>query len=388
MIEEQDIKSVGIKTRKTRVIIKLIAISFVVVLQWTFISDFHGFLKIMKTVDLTGSSRTKAAMEYQPTIVKKKPKEATLADLTKWQHDRELLCNNSTNLSWMTNRVYPLDTFQRIPNIVHQTSQTRCIHDKFFQLTKRWQEMANYSYYFHDDAAVWRLINRDEGWVEFPHLLTVLHCVNSMTAISDVWRYLVLWEYGGIYSDLDSTPNAWTPDFILPDDDALFVVEHYDAPSQYWMAVSPKHPILYHAIHHALLKLLILKEVGNLDAALVTGPFALLDAFTWFMHDVGVSVGKPVVAGFYQGKYNRSVRIIGKGRGESNEFINRDAIGGGKQNIYRENMNMSHFSQMRRRWRTSNRTCLSVIYDVTVGPPPGFEAGRIGLDHRPSTSDP
>jgi mannosyltransferase OCH1-like enzyme len=43
----------------------------------------------------------------------------------------------------------------------------------------------------------------------------------------DLWRLLVLWKFGGIYADLDSSPvpsrfNATT---ITPEDDAFFVLE-------------------------------------------------------------------------------------------------------------------------------------------------------------------
>jgi mannosyltransferase OCH1-like enzyme len=306
-----------------------------------------------------------------------------LVHLTRSDRSSNHTCS-SPHTRWKANRASPLDTSKRIPNTVHQTSKSRCLYGRFYGLATRWSNLTMYSYYLHDDEAVWRLIHRKDGWPEFPHLSHVIQCANSMTAVSDIWRYLILWEYGGIYSDLDSSPNAWTPDYILPDDDAMFVVENFDAPSQYWMAVSPKHPILYYAIHHTLANLLSLKEVGNMDAAIVTGPYALLDAFSWFMADVGVYVTKPVVSGTYQGRYNRSVRIIGQGRSRSSDIITRDAIGPGFRKKLYQFMNMTHFSQWTRNWRISNRSCLSIQYDVTLGPPPGFTAGRIGVDHRRS----
>ena len=43
----------------------------------------------------------------------------------------------------------------------------------------------------------------------------------------DVWRLLVLWEYGGIYADMDTSPvpELFNGDTITADDDAFFVQE-------------------------------------------------------------------------------------------------------------------------------------------------------------------
>eukprot|EP00543_Licmophora_paradoxa_P006335 CAMPEP_0202449336 /NCGR_PEP_ID=MMETSP1360-20130828/8073_1 /ASSEMBLY_ACC=CAM_ASM_000848 /TAXON_ID=515479 /ORGANISM="Licmophora paradoxa, Strain CCMP2313" /LENGTH=212 /DNA_ID=CAMNT_0049067219 /DNA_START=90 /DNA_END=728 /DNA_ORIENTATION=+ len=191
-----------------------------------------------------------------------------------------------------------------------------------------------------------------------------------MTAVSDVWRYLVLWEYGGIYADLDSKPASWNPQTIQSNDDAYFVVEFYDAPSQYWMAVSPKHPIMYYAIQQALFKVMGASKPRILDASFTTGPFALLDAFSWFMLDVGQLKGKPVVAGTYHGRYNRTVRLDGMGRKKSDEIIKREAIGrNSKIQMYHE-MNMTHFMEDKKKGRQGSQethiTCFSQWYDRTA----------------------
>lgn len=105
--------------------------------------------------------------------------------------------NKTDPMIWIENNERPLDTSKRIPNIIHQTSRARCLYFKFQQLSQPWRDLATHSYYFHDDAAVWKLLDRD--WPEFPNLKHIARCLNSMTAVSDVWRLLVLWQYGGIY---------------------------------------------------------------------------------------------------------------------------------------------------------------------------------------------
>ena len=46
-------------------------------------------------------------------------------------------------------------------------------------------------------------------------------------AFIDIWRLLVLWEYGGIYADMDSSPvpDRFNASTIAADDDAFFVQE-------------------------------------------------------------------------------------------------------------------------------------------------------------------
>jgi hypothetical protein len=198
-----------------------------------------------------------------------------------------------------------------------------------------------------------------------------------MTAVTDIGRLLVLWECGGIYCDLDALPKKWRPDFIHPSDGAYFMVEQ-----QYWMAASPKHPMMFYSIQRALYNTLELLEIGDMDASLVTGPQAVMEGFTWFNKDVGVHVVKAVVEGVYVGRSNRSVRVVGIAE-KSNKVILRQGIGKNeKKKMYMYTMNMTHFYLLQRKWRASNRTCMAVVYDVRMGVPKGYQAGRISLDTR------
>ena len=306
------------------------------------------------TTDTTGSNRTSLTSA----------REECLQRNSEWIENQENTTVDDYNSTHQQ---------QRIPFIIHQTGSTRCIPTALAEAMSNWRNLSMYQYYFHDDDAVWRLLNQE--WPEFPYLKKLLRCLNSMTAVSDIWRLLVLWEYGGIYSDLDSIPNSWTPATIHPDDDAYMVVENYDAPSQYFMAVTPRHPLMFYSIHTAMSNILASRSVPLIDAAFVTGPFALLDGLTLFMLDVGQNVGKPVSGGFYQGANNRSVRIDGYGRQRSGEIILREAIKRRVKNIMYDAMNMTHFSDVTKARRNSGlrgRSCLAVLYDIDVGPPSWF----------------
>lgn len=235
---------------------------------------------------------------------------------------------------------------RKIPAIVHQTAKSRCVTQKVHGATQKWH-FAGYQYYFHDDEAVTRLFQRE--FPEFPHLgLISSRCLQHGTLRADLWRYLVLWVYGGIYADVDSAPAAFDPYASISDnDDALFVVEQYHLLSQWFMAVSPRHPLMFYAIQISLWNLLAAPDTGSISAAMYTGPHALHAAYIQFRKDAGAMVdtatkgNKPVWSGHFVGTFNRSVTVLGEASNQ-NKYVNRDVLGGKKKRQY-EKMGMRHF---------------------------------------------
>jgi hypothetical protein len=138
----------------------------------------------------------------------------------------------------------------KIPRIIHQTSKSRCVTRRVARAIEKWQ-FTGWDYYFHDDEAVRRLLHTE--FPEFPHLsLVSKYCLIHGTVKADLWRYLVLWVYGGIYADIDAVPAMFGSDTLSTEDDAFFVVEQYHLLSQYFMALSPRHPLMYYAIQKCL----------------------------------------------------------------------------------------------------------------------------------------
>jgi hypothetical protein len=257
---------------------------------------------------------------------------------------------------------------KKIPRIIHQTSKSRCVTQRVAAAAEQWRGL-NWRHYFHDDGAVRKLLLAELR--EFPHLVDLAAaggCLAHGTLRADVWRYLVLWVYGGIYVDIDAVPgekfNAETT--IQETDDALFVVEQYHLLSQYFMAVSPRHPLMYYALQHSMANLLKAPDTGTIPAAAFTGPHALHAAYMSFRKDAGEFVeawgaGKmPVRAGHYLGSYNRSVTVLGVASNQ-NEYINRDVLGNAKKREYRK-MGMRHFQEDKK--HATGKSCLSSLLDL------------------------
>ena len=104
-------------------------------------------------------------------------------------------------------------TGRNIPRTIHMTSKTRCMTSQFAEIIDQWRceypcnlmvcassqavfsSVDNHSLFLHDDAAVDELLY-GRHWPEFPALHQALHCLVSGAAKADIWRALVLYEYG------------------------------------------------------------------------------------------------------------------------------------------------------------------------------------------------
>jgi mannosyltransferase OCH1-like enzyme len=252
-----------------------------------------------------------------------------------------------------------------IPKYVHQTSKSKCLTPTMAKITETWKSLGNdWSYYFHDDAAMARLFALD--WTDsFPHLQQVHQCIASRgTHQADLWRYLILYEYGGVYVDIDSQPAKFNATTIAPEDQGFFVVEQYHLLSQYFMAMAPKHPLMYYAIHAALLNILNTNDLGLMDAASVTGPHALHSGYIQYRRDVGVRVpkfgpGKKCVwKDVFAGTANTTIRVEGIGENE-NEYVRREAINRNEKMREYAKLDMVHFQKDK---KSTRETCVMVMH--------------------------
>ena len=230
---------------------------------------------------------------------------------------------------------------KRIPLTVHVTSRSRCVTREFYDNLQKWK-WDGHSFFLHNDGAMDRLLQRN--WPEFPNLQKVIHCLVSGAAKADLWRALVLWEYGGIYTDIDNAPTDEfkARNYIGEEDQAFFVIERGGFLSQYFYASEPRHPMMYMIIQHTLLRLLALNNVFNQYVPFVTGPGAVKSAFIGFMSDWDTGrFGKVRQPGVYTGMGNTTVTVLNTAR-TSGQYVARGVVRN-KGRLY-DKMNMTHFS--------------------------------------------
>lgn len=185
-----------------------------------------------------------------------------------------------------SNQTSSADTNQelKIPKILHVSMRSRCLPRDLGRSMDRWKEkLPNYSIFFHDDEAVARLIEQD--WPQFPNLHTAMRCILYKGAMKiDIWRILILYKYGGVYTDIDNWPtDAFQESTIRSDLSGFFFHDGRQRPSQWFMAVEPVHPFMHLAMSHIIQNVLDMTRLPKPMVTLVTGPNAVKNAYVYFL---------------------------------------------------------------------------------------------------------
>ena len=349
-------------------ILKVAGLLFLV-LQFTQLFRYDELQRVHSTLNSEQPQTAASLVNCPPNLSADNPlgnkeyKSTPLSELVETTFTPRSACNASKKRAWIENTILPESIThyagRKIPKIVHITSKTKCTTKLFARIVDAWR-FANYSLYYHDEAAVDRLLQR--YWSEFPHLQLVLPCMISGAAKADLWRYLVLWEYGGIYTDVDNLPGPWFRNgtAITDSDDAWFVVEQIGVLSQYFMAASPRHPLLHMCVTMTFSRLMNLPFIRDQYVPFVTGPGALKQAFAWFMAAQETTTFDRVSKGRYVGVDGRSVTVVGT-RATSNNWIHREAITPRQKFRNYAVMGMEHFSRHQRD-RRHNDSCFVEIY--------------------------
>ena len=228
-------------------------------------------------------------------------------------------------------------SYRKVPNIIHQTAKTRCLTRHFDRATIQWA-FRKYSYYIHDMNAVARLVYTD--FPEFPQLGMMADSCLPPALLVGLWKYLVLWNYGGILADLNTFPSHFNATTISNEDDGFFLLEEgSNTLSTLVMAVSPRHPLMYYAIQHSMSNIFRIRKGVMYNPRDIIGEGALQQALTDFRR--GSTTHGPwnkkgdhgTKEGILPGMYGRSIRIGGRMSGADDALVTRIFISrAGKKN--------------------------------------------------------
>jgi len=139
-----------------------------------------------------------------------------------------------------------------IPKIIHQTWRSTELPERFRPLQASWRRLhPDWEYRFYDDRAC-----RDHVATHFPELLDLYDGCPHPVQRADIFRYLVVAKFGGVYADIDV--EALRPhDPLLQGRSALFGAEdvmsprrmraegfdHSERIANFIFATEPGHPI-------------------------------------------------------------------------------------------------------------------------------------------------
>ena len=129
-----------------------------------------------------------------------------------------------------------------IPKNIFQSWYTKSLHPTIINKINNVIKMnPGYTHKIYTDAEMDEFIN-----VNYPgEIADSYNRLNIIVAKVDFWRYLVLYKYGGVYLDMDSSIEKPLDDLIKPEDEAIITAEGNSGLYVQWALIFNKgHPIL------------------------------------------------------------------------------------------------------------------------------------------------
>jgi hypothetical protein len=167
-------------------------------------------------------------------------------------------------------------TSRSIPNILHLAVDKKCASSELHHRVEQWkQQSPEWSIYIHDEEAMVRLLRLPAVATEFPQLHQIVrNCLlpsRDVVTLTKLWKYLVLYIYGGLYLGMDFAPAQQVLKGSLKDQEAVVAVQRGEGPthttiSSAFLMAPPHHPLLFYALHHALQDLAQGRADGENDA--------------------------------------------------------------------------------------------------------------------------
>lgn len=169
------------------------------------------------------------------------------------------------------------DSAPKIPHNIHQTAISSCIsEDNIINVKSFVDNNPDWKYYFWTDESARLLIEH-----QHPYLLDIWDNVDTGVKRADILRYVVLYEYGGVYADID-VENLRPLDrvtrkynCIVPTEPLEHSAFMYDRPfvmNNGIILCSKGHPFLKQLLNN-------LKDTINKDVMSATGPLFVTKQF-------------------------------------------------------------------------------------------------------------
>jgi hypothetical protein len=235
----------------------------------------------------------------------------------------------------------------RIPKVIHQAGfGTKC-RDYFDHgidkpllknIMAKWSNISGFDYYLHTRPQMEAFVY--QKWHEFPQLISIAkNCIPEYQGFIDLWKALLLWEFGGGVVDYDWVPKSYDNEsfmeLIQPHDQAILFMDLLSTSGSRQdrytsiLFVEPKHPLAYYLVLEILNRLSYHRHLYDMDWSFVTGSHALSQAASLFcivdIEDFRMldTDGYQIIRGplfqhalhtpelrEYSGRYNRTLRLV------------------------------------------------------------------------------
>lgn len=161
-----------------------------------------------------------------------------------------------------------LQTYQKIPYNIIQTFKTRDVPLSMWSNLNKWYELnPEYNYLFFDDKDMEEYIetfNLENFCITKVELMTAFKKIRSGAGKADLFRLLVIYEKGGCYFDIDTTPLNPLKNFINYDDEVVSGIGMRGDFHQWGLIYIQKHPFIKKALEMATTNIINENFIDNI----------------------------------------------------------------------------------------------------------------------------
>ena len=140
---------------------------------------------------------------------------------------------------------------KKIPTVIYQSWKTKNLPDKMKQVVEKTKKMnPEYTYELWDDADCYEFLFKNFG----ENYANAFDVLIPGAFKCDFWRYAVLYINGGVYMDMDMTPEIPFKEILREDDKFVSIVDQKNgncsdaAIYQAFIACVPRHPIMLYSL--------------------------------------------------------------------------------------------------------------------------------------------
>lgn len=137
---------------------------------------------------------------------------------------------------------------QKIPKIIWQTFKTNQVPLIMRDYVDSWiTKNPEYKYRFFDDQDIQNFLK-----THFPDYYEPYNRIKFGSSKADLWRYLIIYKYGGVYADLDCRCNNSLREWIKPDSQFVTQLGINKDICQWLLISEPENPIFLKAAEKSL----------------------------------------------------------------------------------------------------------------------------------------
>ena len=159
----------------------------------------------------------------------------------------------------------------------HKSYEFLAKNPQLYQAAFSWYKHKGFNYKFYTDKEC-DVFMQDN----FPNLYSIYRLLSLPVMKADLWRYCVVYKYGGIYADVD-TKLLQSPEIFIKNKDLVAAPENANRMCQWAFSAPAGSPILKSIIDHVVFQCRTNADRGKDFVLNLTGPGAFTNGIRRYM---------------------------------------------------------------------------------------------------------